>query len=75
MKQKGKPPAIEPKLETINEGRCVQMLHVGPSAEEPRTINEMMEFARANGLAMKSPHREVYLSDPAGRSRRSSRRF
>jgi len=64
MKEKGKPPAVEPKLETIKEGRCVQMLHVGPYAEEPRTINEMMEFAKANGLSMKGPHHEIYLSDP-----------
>jgi hypothetical protein len=64
MKEKGKAPAVEPKLETIKEGRCVQMLHVGPYAEEPRTINEMMEFAKANGLSMKGPHHEIYLSDP-----------
>lgn len=64
MEEKGKAPVVEVKLETIDEGRCVQMLHVGPYAEESRTINEMMAFAKANGLSMKGPHHEIYLSDP-----------
>lgn len=71
MKQKGKPPVVEVELETIDEGGCIQMLHVGPYGDEPRTINEMMKFAASDGLSMKGPHHELYLSDPPRSLRRS----
>ncbi len=51
-------------LETLDEGRCVQMLHVGPYEEEPRTIEVMLEHAAAEGLAPHMWHHEIYLSDP-----------
>ena len=51
-------------LETLDEGRCVQMLHVGPYDEEPRTIELMLEHAAAEGLAPHMWHHEIYLSDP-----------
>ena len=63
--KKGKAPeAPQVKLETIREGPCVQMLHVGPYGEEPRTIAVMEMFMKAEGLAFKGPHHEIYLSDP-----------
>jgi hypothetical protein len=52
------------KLETLKEGRCVQMLHVGPYRDEVETINRMMEFAAQNGLTRTGKHHEIYLSDP-----------
>ncbi len=65
LKAKGKPvPAEQVKLETIREGRCVQMLHVGPYATEPETIAQMQALAEQQGLSLKGPHHEIYLSDP-----------
>ncbi len=65
LRKKGKPPEFEQvELETIEEGPCVQMLHVGPYAEEPQTIAQMAAFARAQGLAFHGRHHEIYLSDP-----------
>lgn len=52
------------KFETVEEGRCVQMLHVGKFADEPETFKAMEAFAEAEGLTRESKvHREIYLSD------------
>ena len=52
------------QFETIDEGRCVQMLHVGKFADEPETFKAMEAFTEAEGLTRESKvHREIYLSD------------
>ena len=51
-------------LETLREGRVVQMLHVGAYADEPRSIAAMDEFVRGKGLHYRGAHHEIYLSDP-----------
>jgi hypothetical protein len=51
-------------LERITEGRCVQMLHVGPYDREGETVEIMKDFARREGWQLKGPHHEIYLSDP-----------
>ena len=56
--------ADQVKLESIPEGRCVQMLHVGPYDQEVRTIATMKAFAEQQGLAFHGRHHEIYLSDP-----------
>jgi len=55
-------------IEEITEGRCVQMLHVGPYDTEPASITAMHEFAMAQGLDLTGKHHEIYVSDP-GRAR------
>jgi hypothetical protein len=65
LEKKGKAPgAAEVYLEKLNEGTCVQMLHVGPYATEEETIAQMMAFANEQGLAFHGLHHEIYLSDP-----------
>ncbi len=65
LQARGKAPeAAQVKLETLREGRCVQMLHLGPYSDEPRTVAQMKAFAEAQGLALKGPHHEIYVSDP-----------
>lgn len=65
LKAKGKPEDLASvKLERINEGLSVQMLHVGPYGEEKKTIAEMMSLAQSKGLSFRGPHHEIYLSDP-----------
>lgn len=62
---KGKVPIVRKvKVETLREGRCVQMLHVGPYREEHETIRRMMEFAREHRLVSRGKHHEIYLNDP-----------
>ncbi|MEM7350471.1 MAG: GyrI-like domain-containing protein [Acidobacteriota bacterium] len=51
-------------FETLEEGLCVQMLHVGPYDQEPETVAAMRAFAEAEGLTLAGPHHEIYLSDP-----------
>ncbi len=51
-------------LESLSEGTCVQMLHVGPYEKEPETIGSMQAFASARRLSLRGPHHEIYLSDP-----------
>lgn len=52
------------KLTTINEGRCVQMLHVGSYDREGETVSVMQAFAQENALSANGRHHEIYLSDP-----------
>jgi len=56
--------ANEIRLEELTEGRCVQMLHVGPYAEEKTAVDRMHEMVEGKGLHLRGPHHEVYLSDP-----------
>lgn len=52
------------KFEEIEEGKCVQMLHLGSYDDEPASFSIMEEFARINGLKRLSKiHREIYLTD------------
>jgi len=63
--KKGKSPAVrEVRLESIAEGECVQMLHVGPYDREPDTIALMKAFAADNSRQLRGLHHEIYLSDP-----------
>lgn len=65
LKKKGKSePVEEVRLESVAEGKCVQMLHVGPYDQENRTVNTMKEYAAAHGLKAHGRHHEIYISDP-----------
>jgi AraC family transcriptional regulator len=52
------------KLETIREGKCVQVLHVGPYEKEPESIEKMRAAAEDAGYEFHGVHHEIYLSDP-----------
>ncbi len=65
LKKKDKTPrAGDLRLESLDEGRCVQMLHLGPYDREAETIQEMQAAATTEGLALHGLHHEIYLSDP-----------
>ena len=53
---------------TVDEGLCVQMLHVGPYDDEPASVERMDAFVREQGcendLSGTRLHHEIYLSDP-----------
>ena len=53
---------------TLDEGLCVQCMHVGAYDDEPATIALMDAFAREQGympdLSDVRMHHEIYLSDP-----------
>lgn len=53
---------------TLQEGLCVQCMHVGSYDSEPATILEMERYANEHGYAIDLSggrlHHEIYLSDP-----------
>ena len=63
-KKKPHPLLDQVKFETIEEGSCVQMLHMGSFDNEPLSFKLMEQFAEEQQLKRKSmTHREIYLSD------------
>jgi hypothetical protein len=52
------------RLERFEEGLCVQVMHIGPYADEPATLMRMGEFAGRNGYQFYGRHHEIYLGDP-----------
>lgn len=53
---------------TIDEGLCVQMMHLGSFDDEPATVALMDVYVKENGykndINDKRLHHEIYLSDP-----------
>jgi hypothetical protein len=65
LRKKKPGPAIERlRLEEFEEGRAIQMMHVGPYSTEPATIERMHEFAVQRGYRVRGKHHEIYLGDP-----------
>jgi hypothetical protein len=63
--KRGKGPDVKRvRLESLDEGLCVQMLHVGPYVKEHETIAMMKTFAEKKHLEFSGKHHEIYLSDP-----------
>ncbi|MHB1929722.1 MAG: GyrI-like domain-containing protein [Acidimicrobiales bacterium] len=62
--KKGIARAGDVALIALSEGRCVQVMHLGPYADEPTTITAMHDFMTGNGLEPRGMHHEIYLSDP-----------
>jgi len=65
LKQKKDNPALSRlRLETFNEGLCIQIMHIGPYAEEPKTLDRMKAFTDESGYIYCGKHHEIYLGDP-----------
>jgi hypothetical protein len=62
QKKKQLPALTRLRIETFNEGRCAQILHVGPFTEEGPTIERLHQFIEARS-ALRGKHHEIYLSD------------
>lgn len=50
------------RFETFREGKCAQMLHIGPFTAEGPTIAKIHAFIEAHGK-LRGKHHEIYLSD------------
>jgi hypothetical protein len=65
LRQKHPSPSVENlRLQRFREGLSIQILHIGPYAAEPATLERMKSFAAENGYALRNEHHEIYLSDP-----------
>lgn len=68
-RKRGDSPALESiRLAEFAEGLCMQVMHIGPYADEPATIARLRTFAAANGyedlVGRGGKHHEIYLGDP-----------
>jgi len=52
---------------SVEEGLCVQCMHIGPYDDEPRTVQSMEDYAEEHGydidISDSRRHHEIYLSD------------
>ncbi len=68
-RKRGDSPALSKlRLEYFEEGLCAQVMHIGPYATEPATIERMREFMNENGyrdsVGLGGRHHEIYMGDP-----------
>jgi len=68
-RKRGDTPALQRiRLEELTEGLCMQVMHVGPYADEPATVERMRAFAAENGfedlVGLGGKHHEIYMGDP-----------
>jgi hypothetical protein len=61
-KKKNLPGISTLRFEAFSEGRCAQILHIGPFSEEGPTIRRVHEFIDAR-TGRTGKHHEIYLSD------------
>jgi hypothetical protein len=52
-------------VQTFSEGRSVQMLHLGPYADEAPDVRRLLAFAEERGHQVVGSHHEIYLNDPS----------
>lgn len=65
MQRKRPSPALDRiRFERFAEGLSVQIMYVGPYADEGPTIARMHEFIAQNGYEPAGKHHEIYLGDP-----------
>ncbi|HOW92496.1 MAG TPA: GyrI-like domain-containing protein [Anaerolineaceae bacterium] len=65
VRAKGKAASVDnARLETYLEGPAVQIMYLGPYADEGPTIASLHQFAIDQGYSLQGKHHEIYLSDP-----------
>lgn len=58
-------PALDSiRIGSIQEGKVVQIMHIGPYADEKRSVDLMHIYAKEKGFTQSGKHHEIYLSDP-----------
>lgn len=64
VKKKKNPTAISKlHFEALSEGKCAQIMHIGPFSEEGPTIEKLHHFIDSIGNKRSGKHHEIYLSD------------
>lgn len=61
-RKKTLPALTQLRFEEFAEGRCAQLLHVGPFTEEGPSIQRLHAYIEAHG-GLRGKHHEIYLSD------------
>ena len=64
VSKKKNPAAISKmRFETFAEGRCAQIMHIGPFDTEGPNIEKVHQFIADHGGTLHGKHHEIYLSD------------
>ena len=63
-RKKASPLLEQIRLERWEEGLAAQVMHVGPYATEPETVERLHAFAAEQGYELRGNHHEIYLGDP-----------
>ena len=64
QRKKPNPLFAEIRFDAMQDGLCVEILHIGSYDNEPASFAKMDQFAAAHGLRRaKDYHREIYLSN------------
>jgi hypothetical protein len=64
VKRKKNPAALgRLRFESFAEGRCGQIMHLGPFADEGPTVEKLHQAIAAWGGKLSGKHHEIYLSD------------
>ncbi len=65
VRRKKNPPALHKiRFEGFEEGRCAQIMHIGPYSAEQPTIERLHAFIKESGHALRGKHHEIYMGDP-----------
>jgi hypothetical protein len=65
VRAKSDPAALDRvRLSALEEGRCVQTLHLGPYDAEGPVLERLHAFIADSGMQRTGRHHEIYLSDP-----------
>jgi hypothetical protein len=62
LKKKSNPAICELRFQAFTEGRCAQILHIGPFSEEGPTIQRVHSYIDEHS-EINGKHHEIYLSD------------
>lgn len=63
-RKKPNPLYDEIRFDTMQDGKCIEILHIGAFDDEPASFEKMTQFAEKNGLKRdESCHREIYLNN------------
>jgi hypothetical protein len=62
QKKKSNPAISELRFQAFTEGRCAQILHIGPFSEEGPSIQRVHNFINEHS-EISGKHHEIYLSD------------
>jgi hypothetical protein len=51
------------RFESFEEGKCAQIMHIGPFSKEGPTVEKVHEVIKEKGFKRTGKHHEIYLSD------------
>ncbi len=65
VREKQENPALDQvRFDSFEEGLAIQIMHIGPYADEPRSLAKMAAFAGEMGYTYRGKHHEIYIGDP-----------